>query len=138
MEPSVIPDLANQTLDILRLDGSVQFWTSENWSTVLSTLSVSLPGQDPVEVDPGEPVDHDSGETYPELPDILKPFVGKTIRKASVNSRWDLLVEFADGSRFTVPAARNYEAWELHGPKGRLIICRSGGGGLAIWGPRVE
>lgn len=130
MEPPVIPDLAGQTIDILRLDGSVQFWTSENWSTVLATLSVALPGQDPVEVDPGDPVDHDAGETYPDLPDVLKPFLGKTIHKASVNPRWDLHIEFTDGSRFDVPAGWSYEAWELHGPGGELFICRPGGGGL--------
>lgn len=130
MEPSVIPDLAGQTLDILRFDGSVQFWTSENWSTVLATLSVTLPGQDPVEVDPGEPVDHDAGDTYPELPEILKRFVGKTIRKATADSGYNLIIDFSDGSRFEVPAGWSYEAWELHGPGGELIICRPGGGGL--------
>lgn len=134
----MIPDLAGQTIDILRFDGSVQFWTSENWSTVLATLSVTLPGHQPVEIDPGEPVDHDAGEAFPELPQILKPFIGKTILQATSDSGCNLLIEFTDGSRFEVPAGWSYEAWQLHGPKGRMIVCRTGGGGLAIWGPRVD
>ncbi len=138
MESTVIPDLAGQTIDILRFDGSIQFWTSENWSTVLATLRVTLPGYDPVEIDPGKPVDHDAGDDYPELHEILRPFVGKTILQATADAGFNLLIEFTDGSRFEVPAGWSYEAWQLHGPQGRMIVCRTGGGGLAIWGPRVD
>ncbi len=67
------------------------------------------------------------------MPDILKTFIGKTISKACVSPRWDLLIEFTDHTQFEIPAAWDYEALELHGPKGQMIDCRTGGGGLAIW-----
>ena len=43
-----------------------------------------------------------------------------------------LLLEFTDGSRLEVRASANYEAWQLVGPAGLMVVCMPGGE-LAVW-----
>ena len=35
----------------------------------------------------------------------------------------------------TVPPAPMYEAWQVRGPDGLLIVCSPGGDYVAVWGP---
>ncbi len=58
--------------------------------------------------------------------------LGKTIGKATGRKDGSLDVGFADGYRLTVPVDLDYEAWELRGSGGFLVVSRPGGG-LAIW-----
>jgi len=57
---------------------------------------------------------------------------GKTVAKATGRKDGSLDVDFADGYRLTVPVDPDYEAWELRGNGGFLVVSRPGGG-LAIW-----
>ena len=77
----MIPDLAHKTLSLIRFDGSVQIWTEDNWRIRFGgDPLVSVPGLEPVLVDPGDPPDLGAGETYPSIPEMLKRFVGMTIQ----------------------------------------------------------
>lgn len=49
----------------------------------------------------------------------------------------DLSVLFDDASELSVGAAAEYEAWQLSGPRGEMVVCMPGGK-LAIWGPRDD
>ncbi len=134
----MIPDYAGKTIEIIRLDGSVQLWTTDNWYIHFGgDPLVAAPGMTPVEVDPGNPPDVDAGETYPPVPDVLASFVGKTIRALQVSAVGDLSVTFDDTSQLSVKAAAENEAWQLSGPRGEMAVCMPGGE-LAIWGPRAE
>ena len=62
---------------------------------------------------------------------------GKTIRALPVSPAGDLSVTFDDTSQLSVKAAAEYEAWQLSGPRGEMVVCMPGGE-LAIWGPRAE
>lgn len=134
----MIPDYAGKTIEIIRLDGSVQLWTTDNWYIHCGgDPSVAAAGMTPVEVDPGDPPDLDAGETYPPVPDVLSPLVGKTITALRVSKVGDLSVLFDDASELSVKAAAEYEAWQLSGPRGEMVVCMPGGK-LAIWGPRDD
>lgn len=134
----MIPDLAHKTLSLIRFDGSVQIWTEDNWRIRFGgDPVVSVPGLEPVLVDPGDPPDLGAGETYPSIPEMLKRFVGMTIQDVTVSLDGHLTMTFIDGSQWSVQADAAYEAWEIHGPRGDLVVCQAGGE-LAIWGPRAE
>lgn len=38
----------------------------------------------------------------------------------------------------TVPASPMYEAWQVRGPRGLLIVCSPGGEYVAVWEPQTE
>lgn len=134
----MIPDYSGKTIEIIRLDGSVQLWTEDNWYIHFGgDPLVTVPGAEPAEIDPGDPPDLEAGETYPPVPPLLAPFVGNTIRELCVSDDGDLSVTFNDTSQLSVKASENYEAWSLSGPRGELVVCMPGGK-LAIWGPRDD
>lgn len=72
--------------------------------------------------------DEDPEESF--LP--LRRLAGLTIDEASVASTGTLLVRFCDGTRIEVPPDEAYEAWNVSGPDGALVVCTPGGE-LAIW-----
>lgn len=134
----MIPNFANKTLSLIRLDGSVQIWTQDNWRIRFGgDPLISVPGHQPVLVDPGDPPDLIRGEAYPPIPEVLKPFIGKTIQEVTVSLEGHLRMTFVDSSQWSVQSDATYEAWEIHGPHGELVVCQAGGE-LAIWGPRAE
>ena len=59
----------------------------------------------------------------------------KTIAHAVGLKDGTLDVSFSDGTRLIVPVDPDYEAWEVSGDDGFLVVSRPGGG-LAVWGPR--
>lgn len=137
MEP-MIPSYDGKTIAIIRLDGSVQLWTSDNWYIHCEAHPwVTVPGTSPVQIDPGDSPDLDADEDYPPVPDALTPFIGKTIRALCVSDGGDLDVSFDDDCRLSVKSSEFHEAWQLSGPRGEMVVCMPGGK-LATWGPRDD
>lgn len=72
----------------------------------------------------------------PESPDVaalpLIRLVRDVITNAKVGRVGDLVIEFESGTKLTVPADDDYEAWGLVGPKGRRVTCMPGGE-IAVW-----
>lgn len=59
----------------------------------------------------------------------------KTIDSALAYKDGKLVLGFSDGSRLSVEADPQYEAWEAVGTGGLRVICVPGGS-LSIWQPR--
>jgi hypothetical protein len=71
----------------------------------------------------------------PGKPEGLGPafaLLHKTVGQAEVGDDKVLELEFSNGAHMCVPPNDKYEAWQLSGPGGLLIICMPGGE-LAVW-----
>lgn len=42
-------------------------------------------------------------------------------------------LSFVSGTSITVPPDADYEAWQVSGPAGYLVVCLPGSGQLAVW-----
>ncbi|MEV3904066.1 DUF6188 family protein [Mycobacterium sp. NPDC050551] len=62
----------------------------------------------------------------------LSRLVGHRIVDARVSEAGALTIGFDDSTRLTVEPDPNYEAWNVSGPAGFLVVCVPGGE-LAIW-----
>jgi len=60
---------------------------------------------------------------------------GQTLESAVVAKNGELTLRFGDRSAIVVPPESAYEAWEVAGPSGLLVVCQAGGK-LAIWQPK--
>jgi hypothetical protein len=56
-----------------------------------------------------------------------------TLASLSVGSDCTLRITFVSGASLEVPADPQYEAWQVAGPAGALVVCQPGGEGLACW-----
>jgi hypothetical protein len=57
---------------------------------------------------------------------------------ATVDAEASLRLRFATGATLDVPADYAFEAWQVNGPDGFLVVCATGGSGLAVWGDTEE
>lgn len=117
----MIPDFAGRTIEIVRIDWGLHLWTDDNWQFTLSEVQVATDSQDGPAV---EAVEVDV-EQQP-LPPALAGLEGETIRQVLVSKSGDLSIQLAD-RHLTVRADPKYEAWQLMGPKGEMLICMPGG-----------
>ncbi|OAN30215.1 hypothetical protein A4X20_09880 [Mycolicibacterium iranicum] len=62
----------------------------------------------------------------------LRELVGSIIDEAAVDPAGALRVGFSDGTRLQVEPDDAYEAWNVSGPDGALIVCTPGGA-LVTW-----
>lgn len=62
----------------------------------------------------------------------IRELVGSTIDEATVDAAGALRVDFSDGTRLDVEPDDAYEAWNVSGPDGALIVCTPGGS-LVTW-----
>lgn len=72
-------------------------------------------------------------ETYPD--DIAPPvrlLVGLTVQEAASDELGALRIGFVGGTRLDVPPDDAYDAWNVSGSNGALVVCTPGGE-LAIW-----
>lgn len=84
------------------------------------------------------------GETFDLVPanvDSLSPLLnivpGRVV-SGRVNLDGTLVLELSDASRLVVPFDPNFEAWQVRGPDGFLVVCLPGGGEPAVWNPEVS
>ncbi len=61
---------------------------------------------------------------------------GKTIQSALAHKDGTLELTFSDDSRVLVPPDPQYEAWEVSGPGGMLLVSLPGGS-LAVWSSQL-
>jgi len=53
---------------------------------------------------------------------------------ATVDAEASLRLRLASGATLDVPADARFEAWQVNGPDGFLVVCTPGGHRLAVWG----
>ena len=63
-------------------------------------------------------------------------FSDRRVARADVAVNGPLAVHFADGAILRCERQTEYEAWELKGPNGLLVVAMAGAEGHAFWGPR--
>jgi hypothetical protein len=123
----VIPSFTGQRVTTVSLDYMVRFFTDAGWQFDLEGDVELHPADDkPVHVDkdgPGTP-----------MPQILESIRGQEIRDIQISARGDLDIAL-ETVRVVTRGNRNYEAWQVYGPQGEIIV---GGPGdtLTSWGPR--
>jgi hypothetical protein len=79
-----------------------------------------------------------SHELDPESTSSMLPFLstlGATVEKAEVNLDGTIRFDLSGGISVECASGPRYEAWQLVGPKGFLLVCLPGGG-LATFGGR--
>ncbi|MEU6563117.1 DUF6188 family protein [Nocardia nova] len=79
-----------------------------------------------------ELVDVADQDSYGRLAPLLGPTVGRAVTHAEADDSGRLFLSFDNGIRLRVPSDESYEAWNVTGPDGYLIVSQPGGG-LAIW-----
>lgn len=82
-------------------------------------------------VDDGQvtlPPDADSDEALQPVHRL----VGRSVTAATYAETGSLRVEFTDSATLTVEPDPDYEAWNVLGPNGLLVVCMPGGE-LAFW-----
>lgn len=78
---------------------------------------------------------HWSGEPLTaDAAGALLPLNSRTVSSAHVATDGTLALGFGSGT-LTVPPHPMYEAWQVRGPDGLLIVCAPGGAYVAVWEP---
>ena len=62
----------------------------------------------------------------------VRNLLGTSISTSNIGENGSLSLTFDDGSILHVEPDPNYEAWNLSGPDGLVVVCMAGGE-LAIW-----
>lgn len=117
-------DMRGQVLVGLRIEYSVVLYFDGEWGVLLSgcfTLSTQ-------------------GATHRFTPDVDPPealasvnnLVGQRVNDAEIGDNGSLSITFDDGSRLHAAPDADYEAWNLSGPDGLLVVSMAGGT-LATW-----
>lgn len=126
---TMIPDFRGHTIFTVRMDFRVLLYTEENWEFQLSgDTYLTNPRVGTVLIEGQE-------ELTEDVPPELKRLIGQQISSVLVSASGDLAINIGD-TQLSVRADPNYEAWELGGPRGVIILCGPGGE-LVTWGPRV-
>jgi len=116
----VLPELSGVDLSFIRIDHQTRLQF------------------EPVEVVIESPFTLKSGDVSASLDgrEELGPLLAlypDTLMSLSVGSDCTLRMTFASGASIEVPADPHYEAWQVVGPAGALVVCQPGGEGLACW-----
>ncbi len=115
----VIPDLAGEFIVVAKIDYGLHLWTADSWEIVLAgPVLVSGTGTTPTEIE----VDVAESPLPPQLADV----VGATVAQLLVSEGGDLGVQLQD-RQLSVRADDRYEAWQVAGPDGELLVCTPGG-----------
>jgi hypothetical protein len=64
----------------------------------------------------------------------LLPLNGREVTSAHIGTDGTLVIGLGSAT-LTVPPAPMYEAWQVRGPDGLLIVCSPGGDYVAVWEP---
>ncbi|MEU1077227.1 MULTISPECIES: DUF6188 family protein [unclassified Streptomyces] len=91
-----------------------------------------------INVETDAAMDHrDGGPTTPLVPERQEVaaalgLIGRAVTEVTALKDGRLLVEFDQGTRLTVAADADFEAWNITGPDTFRVVCMPGGE-LAIW-----
>jgi hypothetical protein len=118
MEP-VIPDFAGKVIILAKIDYGLHLWTADSWEILLAgPVLVSGIGTAPTEIE----VDIAESTLPPQLAEV----VGAPIAQLLVSEGGDLGVQLED-RQLSVSGDDRYEAWQVAGPDGELLVCTPGG-----------
>lgn len=123
------PDLQGQAIVAARLGYMLRLFTSSDWQVDIETdVVVTRSSFDPTLIRMDVP--------DAELPEYLSWLIGSTITEVAVADNGDLTIVL-NGGQLTAATLSDYEAWQMYGPKGEIIVCGPGGR-FTEWGPLNE
>jgi len=120
----VLDRLAGLELTSVRVDHQTRLQLDEFEIAISSPFRMTARDASVINVDPGKRVS--LGPVVGLCPDALVA--------AAVDTDASLRLAFASGATVVVPADSAFEAWQVSGPNGLLVVCPPGGTGLAVWG----
>ena len=121
--------LNGKKLQSVLIENSIVMQLSdENFALIASPLVLSRNG----EVFTFTP-DEDPEETLAPI----RQLVGLNVVESTADDSGALRMAFEDGSLIQVPADDAYEAWNVSGPRGALVVSMPGGE-LAIWSAQTD
>lgn len=121
-----LPDFAGVTIERLWLGNCIRIRLSNRWMfTLEGDWFLTRAGEPTIEVPPIYNV------LAIESPPMLAFLVGKQITSVDVAPEGHLAIN-VDGAQLSLRADPWYEAWQLYGPNGAIIICGVEGE-MTIW-----
>jgi hypothetical protein len=122
-ESNVLDRLGGLDMTFVRVDHQTRLQFGDFEIVIESPFRVTAPDGTEHRLDPGER--SRLGPVLDLYPDALAT--------ATVDADASLQLRFASGARLYVAADRAFEAWQVNGPNGFLVVCATAGAGLAIW-----
>ena len=125
---AVIPDFADATIAKVEVEYMLRFWTDSGWQFNLEGDVTLRSGDRTIRIG-------DMSTSPQSLSDELLGLKGSTLEAVNVSDAGDRTIRFAV-AQIDVSADDGFEAWQIYGPSGEIIVCMPGGE-LALWVPRV-
>jgi hypothetical protein len=122
-ESNVLDRLCGLDMTFVRVDHQTRLQFGDFEIVIESPFRVTGPDGTKHSLDPGER--SCLGPVLDLYPDALVT--------ATVDADASLQLRFLSGARLDVAADSAFEAWQVNGPNGFLVVCATGGAGLAIW-----
>ena len=122
--PQVLERVGGRDMTFIRVDHQTRLQFGEFEVVIESPFRVTTPDGSQHNLDPG--VRASLGPVLDLYPDALIT--------AIVEADATLRLRLASGAALDVPADAHFEAWQVNGPDGFLVVCTPGGDRLAIWG----
>jgi hypothetical protein len=116
--------LGGRTIESLLIEYTVVVRLTGGYVLVIESPLVLTTGDSTLEVDPAD----DPGD----VENSLRRLTGMTVASSAAEPSGALAIVFDEGSRLTVAVDPHYEAWNVAGPDGSLVVCMPRGK-LAIW-----
>jgi Family of unknown function (DUF6188) len=112
-------DLSGQTLTGLRAEYTVGLtFTGDYFVLIQSPFTLTIHG---------EAISLTPDTSPPEALEPLQSLTGRTVTESTISDTGTLSLTFDDGSRVVVEPDGDYEAWNLAGPDGLIIVCMPSG-----------
>lgn len=116
--------VCGQDMTFVRVDNETRLQFGEFEIMIESPFRLTAPDGSEHHLDPGERT-------------LLGPVLGlyaDALISATVDADATLLLRLASGVVLDVPAEARFEAWQVSGPEGFLVVCAPGGEYLSVWG----
>lgn len=123
----MIPSFAGQTILRVEVSNLVRVYTHEGWQIDLeSGVSLTTPTAGTRAI----PTDG----SVEQVPEELQAWADAEITEVLISSEGHLAINVGS-TQLSARANDRYEAWQIYGPKGEMLVCTPGGE-LEEWGPR--
>lgn len=120
----VVLNLSGRTLISLKVEYTVGTTFSGGYFVLISSPFTLETSDSAVRLSP----DEDPPESF----EVMRNLVGETITHSEISANGTLTLRFENCTQIVVEPDCSYEAWNMTGPDGLLVVCTPGGE-LAIW-----
>jgi hypothetical protein len=127
-QPNVLDRVCGLGLSWVRIDHQTRLQFGEFEIVIESPFCLTAPNGTEHSLDPD--LRASLGPVLDLYPDALSA--------ATVDAAASLWLRFASGAIINIPADFGFEAWQVNGPNGFLVVCEAGEAGLSVWGGPEE